>query len=113
MSDASGVRGEIWTVERGIASSTPWPAVIVQDEAFDGTASVTVLPLTSNLIDAPFLRVRVPRTRRSGLERESDVMIDKPTTVRRENMAARVGRLSAAQLAEVERAMMVFLGLAR
>lgn len=97
----------------GVYASKPRPAVIIQDDAFDGTASVTVMPLTSNLIDAPFLRVHIPRSGLSGLERDSDVMIDKPTTVRRQNVAVRVGRLSAAQLADVERAMMVFLGFAR
>jgi len=43
----------------------------------------------------------------------SDIMIDKMTTVRRSNVVAHVGRLSADQLAEVERAVMAFLGLAR
>jgi mRNA interferase MazF len=49
----------------------------------------------------------------TGLEQESDVMVDKLTTVRRSTVQDRVGRLSAEQIAEVERAMMVFLGLAR
>ena len=72
-----------------------------------------MVPLTSLLVEAPLLRVRVPATELSGLDRDSDVMIDKLTTVRRADVIARVGRLSAAQLVEVERATMVFLGLAR
>ena len=71
------------------------------------------MPLTSMLVDAPLLRVRIPRSDLAGIDRDSDVMVDKLTTVRRQNVAAKVGRLSAEQLAEVERAMMAFLGLAR
>ena len=107
------IRGELWTVAGGVYASKPRPALVVQDDAFDGTDSVTVLPLTSNLVDAPLLRVRVASGDLSGLERDSDIMIDKLTTVRRTNVATRVGRLSAEQLAEVERAIMAFLGLAR
>ncbi|WP_244311107.1 type II toxin-antitoxin system PemK/MazF family toxin [Corynebacterium hindlerae] len=32
------------------------PALIVQDDVFVGTDSVTVLPLTSILLDTPLLR---------------------------------------------------------
>lgn len=49
----------------------------------------------------------------SGLDHDSDVMIDKLTTVRKSNVQARIGRLTAEQMVEVERAMMAFLGLAR
>jgi len=107
------IRGELWTVAGGVYASKPRPALIFQDDAFDGTDSVTVLPLTSNLVDAPLLRVRVVGSDLSGLERDRDVMIDKLTTVRRTNAVSRVGRLSVDQLAEVERAVMAFLGLAR
>lgn len=107
------IRGELWTVAGGVYASTPRPALIFQDDAFAATHSVTVLPLTSDLIDAPFVRVRVVGSDLSGLERDSDVMIDKLTTVRRTSVAVRIGRLSTDQLAEVERAVMVFLGLAR
>lgn len=106
-------RGELWTVAGGVYASKPRPAVIIQDDVFDRTDSVTVLPLTSSLVDAPLLRVRVHGGDLSGLERDSDVMVDKLTTVRRSNVQARVGRLSSEQLAEIERGVMAFLGLAR
>lgn len=106
-------RGELWTVAGGVYASKPRPALIIQDDAFGETDSVTVFPLTSNLVEAPLLRVRVAAGGLSGLERDSDVMVDKLTTVRRANVAAKVGRLPAEQLAEVERAAMAFLGLAR
>lgn len=107
------IRGELWLVAGGIYASKPRPALIFQDDAFESTDSVTVLPLTSSLVEAPLLRVRVTPRNLSGLVRDSDVMIDKITTVRRTNVTTRVGRLSADQLAEVERSVMAFLGLAR
>lgn len=107
------IRGELWLVAAGIYASKPRPALIFQDDAFEGTDSVTVLPLTSSLVDAPLLRVRLAPSELSGLVRDSEIMIDKITTVRRTNVTARVGRLSTDQLADVERSVMAFLGLAR
>ena len=106
-------RGDLWTVAGGVYASKPRPALIVQDDLFDATGSVTVVPLTTTLTDAPLLRVRVASSDLSGLAQDSDIMVDKLTTVRRSNVQSRVGRLAADQLAEVERCMMTFLGLAR
>lgn len=106
-------RGEIWTVAGGVYAAKPRPALIVQDDLFEATASVTVVPLTSSLTDAPLLRIRVAATELSGLEHDSDVMVDKLTTVRRTHVDSRVGRVTTDQLGEVERALMAFLGLAR
>lgn len=104
-------RGEIWTVAGGVYASKPRPALIIQDDRFDATDSVTVLPLTSTLVDAPLIRISIAPSELSGLRHESHVMIDKATTVRRTNVQTRVGRLTAAQLVSVERALLVFLGL--
>lgn len=106
-------RGELWTVAGGVYASKPRPAVIVQDDLFSVTESVTVVPLTTTLTDAPLLRLRVHAGGLTGLAQESDVMVDKLTTVRRSNVLARVGRLSSQQLVELERLMMTFLGMAR
>lgn len=108
-------RGEIWTVAGGVYAAKPRPAVIVQDDLFDATSSVTVAPMTSTLLDAPLMRIRIAggEDLLSGLDLDSDVMIDKLTTVRKSNVHAHVGRLTAEQVVEVERAMMAFLGLAR
>ncbi len=108
-------RGEIWTVAGGVYAAKPRPAVIIQDDLFDSTSSVTVAPMTSTLLDAPLMRIRIAGGdgRLSGLDHDSDVMVDKLTTVRRANVHSRLGRLTAEQVVEVERAMMAFLGLAR
>ena len=108
-------RGEIWTVAGGVYAAKPRPAVIVQDDLFDATNSVAVVPMTSSLLDAPLIRIRISGGdgRLSGLDHDNDVMIDKLTTVRRSNVHTRVGRLTAEQLVEIERAIMAFLVLAR
>lgn len=105
-------RGELWAVAGGVYASKPRPALIVQDALFSGTTSVTVAPLTTTLVDAPLLRVPVSADDLTGLQHESQVMIDKITTVRRENVGTHVGRLAPENLVEVERALMAFLGLA-
>ncbi|MEB3021974.1 type II toxin-antitoxin system PemK/MazF family toxin [[Mycobacterium] crassicus] len=108
-------RGEIWTVAGGVYAAKPRPAVIIQDDLFDGTSSVTVAPMTGMLLDASLMRIRIAGggDRLSGLDHDSDVMVDKLTTVGRSNVHSRLGRLTAEQVVEVERAMMAFLGLAR
>ncbi|MGO4584542.1 type II toxin-antitoxin system PemK/MazF family toxin [Arthrobacter sp. 2RAF6] len=106
------IRGEIWTVAGGVFASKPRPALVIQDDRFSDSQSLTVLPMTSTLRDAPLLRIPLTPSELSGLVRESHIMIDKITTVRRSNVQSRVGRLTAGQLVEVERALLVFLGIA-
>lgn len=106
------MRGEIWTVAGGVFASKPRPALVVQDDRFDANDSLTVLPLTSTLVDIPLLRIPVQPSELSGLIKESHIMIDKLTTVRRANVQARIGRLTTVQMVEVERALLVFLGIA-
>lgn len=108
-------RGEIWTVAGGVYATKPRPVVILQDDLFDATSSVTVAPMSGTLLDAPLMRIRISGGdgRISGLDHDSDVMIDKLTTVKRSHVRTRVGRLTAEQVLEAERAMMAFLGLAR
>lgn len=105
------IRGELWTVAGGVYASKPRPALIIQDDRYEATDSVTVLPLTSTLIDAPLLRIPLEPASDNGLQQISHIMIDKPTTVRRTNVHRRLGRITASQLLETERALIVFLGL--
>lgn len=103
-------RGELWTVSGGVYAAKPRPALIMQDDLFSATESVVVIPLTTMVTDAAIARVAVPTT--TGITQPSFAMIDKITTVRRSNLGARVGRVSAALMTDIERAAMVFLGLA-
>ena len=106
-------RGEIWVGAGGEYAAKPRPLLIIQDDRFDGTDSVVVCPMTSTEAAMPLLRVPVPADEVSGLDLPSWVMVDKIIALRRSQVARQVGRLAASQLVEVERLMMVFLGLAQ
>ena len=103
-------RGDIITVAGGVYAKKPRPALIVQDDRFDATDSLTVCPFTSTTVDAPLLRVRITADDQNGLDQDSFLMVDKITTVRRSNARAVVGRLEATTLVEFERRLLVFLG---
>lgn len=80
---------------------------------FEAVESVTLLPLTSQLTNAPLLRPSVDAGASTGLERESQIMVDKLTTVRRTNLGHRLGQVDAKTMTTVEQSLAVFLGLAR
>lgn len=103
-------RGDVVTVAGGVYASKPRPALIVQDDRFDATDSLTVCPFTSTEVDAPLLRVPVAADERNGLGQDSYLMVDKITTVRRSNAHTVVGRLEATTMVEFERRLLVFLG---
>ena len=106
-------RGEIWTAAGGKDyAGKPRPVVIVQDNAFDATESVTICAFTTDPTEAPLFRIEIAQSPTNGLERESRLMIDKITTMPRVKLKRQVGRLSDADLVRLNRAIMVFLGLA-
>ena len=106
-------RGEIWTAAGGSDyAGKPRPVVIVQDDRFDATASVTVCAFTSDRTDAPLLRLVVEPNEANGLRTTSRLMVDKITTVPKSKLRARLGRLAETDVVRLDRAMMVFLGLA-
>ncbi len=106
-------RGEIYTAAaRGAYTGKPRPVVIVQDDRFDATASVTVCPLTTNPVAAPLTRIPLEPTASTGIEQPSLIMVDKITTMPRANLRDHVGRLPDADLVRLDRALVVFLGLA-
>ena len=106
-------RGEIWTAAGGKDyAGKPRPVVIVQDDRFDATSSITVCPCTSDPTEAPLFRILVEPSTLNGLASASRLMVDKVTTVPKAKIGKRVGRLSDEDLVRLNRAMMVFLGLA-
>jgi mRNA interferase MazF len=106
-------RGEIYTAAaRGAYTGKPRPVVVVQDDRFDATASVTVCPFTTNPVDAPLVRLRIEPSDDNGLDRPSRLMVDKITTVPRSDLSERIGRLRDDELVQLNRSLMVFLGLA-
>ena len=90
----------------------PRPALVIQSDLFDVHPSVTVLPLTSLLHDAPLVRIAVHPGAANGLRDESQVIVDKPSTVMRERLGPAFGRVDDETKLAVNRALAVFLGLA-
>lgn len=106
-------RGEVWTVAGGGGyAGKPRPAVIVQSDLFEGTGSVTICGFTSDPTEAPLFRIPVAPSEGNGLRTPSSMMVDKLTTVARSKLGERMGRLSDEDALRLNRAMMVFLGLA-
>ena len=106
-------RGEIWTVSgRGVCTGKSRPAVILQNDEFDSTDSVTVCLFTSDSSEAPFLRIRVESDGGNGLKESSRLMVDKISTVRRNGVGERIGALSAIDMEGLDIAVARFLGLA-
>jgi mRNA interferase MazF len=105
-------RGEVWTVAGGPEyAGKPRPAVILQDDAFDATGSVTMCPFTTHLLDAPLLRLPVDPTAENGLRLASQLMVDKITTISRKKLESRIGRLTSEDMLRLNRSVIVFLGL--
>lgn len=105
-------RGEVWTVAGGPDyAGKPRPAVIVQDDAFDATASVTICPFTTHSMDAPLIRLTIAPSDQNGLRSSSQLMVDKITTISKQKVESRIGRLSAEDIIRLNRAVIVFLGL--
>ena len=104
-------RGDLVTVAFAGDYGKPRPALIIQDDAFDLHPSVTVLPLTSELHDAPLFRLTLDAGKSTGLKKRSQVMVDKTITVPREKIGDRIGSVDQTTLAAVGHALRVFLGL--
>jgi mRNA interferase MazF len=90
----------------------PRPVVVLQDDRFDATASVTVCAFTTHPTDAPLFRLLIQPTARNGLNAASRLMVDKLTTVPRAKVGSQIGRLDDEDLVRLNRAVVVFLGLA-
>ena len=106
-------RGEIWTAAAGSGYvGKPRPVVIVQDDRFDATASVTVCAFTTDPTDAPLIRPLIEADDVTGIRESSRLMVDKITTVPRSKLGERIGRLGDDDLIRLSRALVVFLGLA-
>ncbi len=106
-------RGEIWTVAGGKDyAGKPRPVVVVQDDSFDATDSITICAFTTDETDAPLFRLPVQPNERNGLQATCRLMVDKITTVPKTKVGARVGRLDDEDILRLNQAVFVFLGLA-
>ncbi len=104
-------RGEIWTVSAGSGyAGKPRPAVLIQDDSFDATASVTICAFTTDETEAPLFRLLIEPNETNGLRAASRLMVDKVTTISKSKLGEKVGRLDDADW--LNQAVLVFLGLA-
>lgn len=105
-------RGDLITIALKGDYGKPRPALIVQSDLFDEHPSVTVLPVTSVLREAPLFRISVQPDAKNGLLKPSQIMVDKAQTLPREKIGNTIGRLDNEALLAVNRALVVFLGFA-
>ena len=106
-------RGEVWTAAGGKDyAGKPRSVVIVQDDRFDATNSITICAFTSDPTDAPLFRLVVEPSAVNVLDKASRLMVDKVTTVPKAKLGKRIGRLADSDMVRLTRALMIFLGLA-
>src|SRR5882757_8020627 len=106
-------RGDIWAVAGGKDyTGKPRPVVIVQDDSFDATSSITICAFTTDETEAPLFRLPVEPNERNGLRAICRLMVDKITTVPKAKVGARIGRLDDEDILRLNQAVLVFLGLA-
>jgi mRNA interferase MazF len=105
-------RGEIWTVSGGDYAGKPRPVVVLQDDRFDMTASLTVCGFTTDSTEAPLFRLRIEPDEQNGLNAPSWLMVDKITTVPKAKIGKQLGRVADDDVVRLNRAVLVFLGIA-
>jgi mRNA interferase MazF len=106
-------RGDVVVVAATGDYGRPRPAVIVQTDAFPDThTSVVVCQMTSEIVEAPAFRVTIDPSERNGLRARSQIMADKPVTVRRARIAQSIGRLDDGDIQQLNVALAFVMGLA-
>ena len=105
-------RGEVWTVSGGPDyAGKPRPVVIVQDDNFDATTSITVCAFTTDETEAPLFRLPITPEAGNGLRSPCRLMVDKLVTVPKSKLGQRIGKLDDEDMVRLNRAIAVFLGL--
>lgn len=90
----------------------PRPALVVQSDLFNPThASVTLCPITSEVISAPLFRLTVTPAQDNGLRKHSQIMVDKATSQPQKRIGKVIGKLSIEQMNHVDRALKLWLNL--
>lgn len=98
---------------KGAYTGMPRPALVVQSDLFNPThSSVSICPITSDCVDAPLFRITLPPGDRTGLQRVSQVMVDKIVSVPRASVTETIGRCEETELTIVAGALRTWLDLA-
>jgi mRNA interferase MazF len=106
------MRGDIVILSLRGDHGKPRPFLVIQSDLFADTPLLAVVPLTSLGEATPLVRVLIEATPATGLRVASFAMLDRTTTAPREQIAQVIGRANDATMIAVNRALMVFLGLA-
>lgn len=104
-------RGNLVTVALQGDYGKPRPALIVQSDFFDQHPSVVILPITSEIRETPLFRFTLEPSKKNGLTKKSQVMIDKVQAVSREKLRNIFGKITDSEILEIERLLAVFLGI--
>ena len=107
------MRGDFVTIAMQGDFGKPGPALVIQADQFDEQATVTVLLVSSTLVNAPLFRITVQPSVGNALQKPSQVMVDKAMTMKRDKLGQAFGRIDADAMVEVERCLAVFLGIAK
>ena len=106
-------RGDVVVVALPGAYGKPRPAVVVQADYFNPThPSISIIPITTTVVDAPLFRLTVEPNPANGLRSLSQLMVDKVTAVPRARIAKTVGRVDDDVLIRINRALALWLGIA-
>jgi mRNA interferase MazF len=114
------LRGEIWQVDfspaRGSEANKSRPAVVVSNDRANATASrlgrgvVTVVPVTSNIATIYPFQVLLPAAT-TGLAVDSKAQAEQIRSVATERLRRRIGRVSPAELVQLDDALRLHLEL--
>jgi mRNA interferase MazF len=106
-------RGDLVSIAVQGNFGNPRPALVIQSDNFDRHATVTVLLVSGTLVDASLFRITVQPTPGNGLQKTSQIMVDKAMTVKRDKIGVAFGSLDSIHMLEIERCLAVFLGIAK
>jgi mRNA interferase MazF len=107
------MRGDLVSITAQGDFGKPRPALIIQSDHFRDHSTLTVLLVTSTIVEAPLFRTTLQPDAENGLQKVSQVMVDKAMTIRREKIGPPFGRISPDKLIEIDRYLAVFLGIAK
>lgn len=106
-------RGDLVVAAAAGDYGKPRPWLVVQSDLVPRSfPSVTLCPLTTDLMAAETFRIRVAPTSTNGLRVGSDIMVDKVQTLPRPRIRSRIGALENETIRAVDAALRVWLGLA-
>jgi mRNA interferase MazF len=106
-------RGDFVTIVTQGDFGKPRPALVIQADQFKEHSSVTVLPVTGTIVPTPLFRVTVHPDTLNGLQKVSQVMVDKTITVKMEKIGSTFGQIDINTMVEIERCLAVFIGIAK